>query len=159
MLNGKQITGNRIWSQQPVRKVKIGNRKIKFPMGGLNWFWGWTRLMEDVAHMLHSPNDAVFKLFLTGLLNDFRHAEQCGRQMWLITIRVAWVGTRGKVRLYPPTVGVFETAPINRIFPRPYNYLVVAIHEERGASVHLLLVHTTGDAARHRLLCTIFILL
>jgi len=47
------------------------------------------------------------------------------------------VGARGKLRSYPSIVGFFETTPINRTFPRTYHYLVVAIHEERGASALL----------------------
>jgi len=52
-----------------------------------------------------------------------RLSKQCG-------------GTCEKVRLYPSIDGVFETAPINCTFPRPYNYLVT-VHKEIGATTHL----------------------
>ena len=52
------------------------NRKLGFDRGRSR-FWGRTRLTEDVVHSL---NDVVFKLFLTGLLND----SQCkvGGRTW-----------------------------------------------------------------------------
>ena len=86
------------------------NRKLKGFDRGSSRFWSGTRWTEGVAHSL---NDAVFKLFLTGLLND----TQCnvgGRS-----------GARGKVHCQ------------RRMALITADHLVVIVHEEWGASTNL----------------------
>ena len=51
-----------------------------------------------------SLNNADVKLFLIGLLNVIRRAEQC-----LTTVSAAWVSEREKLSLYPSIVGIFQT--------------------------------------------------
>ena len=80
--------------------------------------WSHTRRTEGVVHSL---NDAVFKLFLTGLLND----SQCDVG--------GCSGARGKVQ---SSSFIFQIALINRCITADH-LVIVVVHVEWGASVNL----------------------